>query len=116
MKVDQLSEAEQAVLLALVGLMARADGTISDSELGVLEELREELGPEPFKKARDAAAAFDGGAAILDEAAKVMRPEAREAIFEIVVDTAAPDTIAENEAELLRRLADTWGLESPFAD
>lgn len=116
MKVDQLSEAEQAVLLSLVGLVARADGTITEDELGVLQQLREDIGPGRFEKARDAAAELDGGDAILKAAANVTRPEARSTIYEIVVDTAAPDMISEVEAEVLRRLAELWGLESSFAD
>lgn len=116
MKVHELSEAEQAVLLSLVGLVARADGTITDAELGVLQQLREEIGPGRFEKARDAAAALDGGDAILEQAAQVTRPEARKAIYDIVVDTAAPDTIDESEADLLRKLASIWGVEAPFGD
>jgi hypothetical protein len=114
MHVEELSEAEQVVLLALVGLTARADGTVSEPELEALGELRVEIGAERFEKVRDAAAKLGDGDAILKAAARVERPEARAVIFDRILDVAAPDTVAESEAELLAKLAALWNLESPF--
>jgi hypothetical protein len=115
MSVRELTESEQVVLLALVGLMARADGSVSEPEMEVLDELREGIGPDRFGNVRDAAAGYDGAEAILQAAAKIERPAARDVIFQILVAMAAPDSIAANEAELFRRLAKLWGLEVPFA-
>jgi hypothetical protein len=113
MNVGELEESEQVVLLALVGLMARADGSVSDWEMRTLGDLREGIGAR-FDSVRDSAAALDDAKAILTAAGKVTRPEAREAIFHVLVGMALPDTIPENEAELFRRLAELWGLESPL--
>jgi hypothetical protein len=110
MTLDDLSQPEQVVLLALVGLMARMDGTVSQDELELLEQIADEIGPERFEASRDAAAALDDGADILRAAAAITQPEAREVIFELVYGIAVRDTIAESEAALLNELAALWGL------
>jgi hypothetical protein len=110
MTLDDLSQSEQVVLLALVGLMARVDGNVSQDELELLERIADEIGETRFEAARDAAAALVDNAAILREARQVERPEAREIIFELVYDIAVRDTIAESEGALLNELAALWKL------
>lgn len=110
MTLDDLSQPEQVVLLALVGLMARMDGSVSQDELELLEQIADEIGAERFDAARDQAAALPDGAAILRAASSVERDEAREVIFELVYGIAVRDTIAPSEAALLNDLAAAWGL------
>jgi hypothetical protein len=116
MDVTRLSESEQVVLLALVGLLARADGRLSQTEMSTLENLRRELTPERFQRVRDAAAALDGNEAVLNAARTVTRPEAREAIFGVLYEMAIPDTIDPSESALLEAIAALWGLEAPLPD
>jgi len=111
MTLDDLSQPEQVVLLALVGLMARMDGSVSQDELELLEQIADEIGDERFEAARDGAAALADGGAILRAAAGVERVEAREVIFELVYGVAIRDTIAQSEAALLNELAGAWGLQ-----
>lgn len=110
MTLDDLSQPEQVVLLALIGLMARMDGSVSQAEMELLEQVADEMSPARFEAARDEAAALADGAAILQAAASVERQEAREVIFELVYGIAVRDTIADSEAELLNRLAALWNL------
>ncbi len=110
MTLDDLSQPEQVVLLSLVGLMARMDGSVSQEELELLEQIADEIGEERFEAARDAAAALGDGAAILSAAAGVERGEAREVILELVYGVAVQGTIADSEAALLNELATLWGL------
>ena len=110
MTLDDLSQPEQVVLLALLGLMARMDGSVSEAELQLLEQIADEIGEKRFEAARDAAAALSDGGAILGAAASIERMEAREIIFELAYDIAVRDTIAESEAALLNQLAVLWGL------
>lgn len=110
MTLDDLSQPEQVVLLALVGLMARVDGSVSREELELLEQIADEIGPERFDRARDDAAALTDGAAILRAAAGVDRQEAREVVFELVYGMALQGTIAESEAGMLNELATLWQL------
>lgn len=110
MTLDDLSQPEQVVLLALVGLMARMDGSVSQDELELLEQIADEIGEARFEAARDAAGALDDSAAILEAARSVERLEAREVIFELVYSIAVRDTIAVSEAAMLNQLAALWGL------
>jgi hypothetical protein len=114
MSVAELTESEQVVLLALVGLMARADGRVSEVEMDTLEELRDQIDPERFERVREAAAALDSPDAILQAAGSVMRSAATQTIYGVLLGMAIPDTIGENEGEILARLATIWGLESPL--
>jgi uncharacterized tellurite resistance protein B-like protein len=116
MDVSGLSESEQTVLLALVGLLARADGRLSQTEMSTLEELRRVLTPERFQEIRDRAAALADDEAILNAARDITRPEAREAIFGVLYEMAIPDTIDPSEVEILERISTLWGLEAPLAD
>ena len=116
MDVSGLSESEQTVLLALVGLLARADGRLSQTEMTTLEELRRVLDPDRFQQIRDQAAALADDDAILNAARAVTRPEAREAIFGVLYEMAIPDTIDPSEIAILEQLAVLWGLEAPLAD
>jgi len=116
MEASGLSASEQKVLLALVGLLARADGRLSQTEMSTLEELRRALTPERFRQVRDEAAALDDDQAILDAARAVTRPEAREAIFGVLYEMAIPDTIDPSEVAVLERVAELWGLETPLPD
>ncbi len=114
MGVGELSESEQVVLLSLVGLLARADGRISEAEMGTLEELRESIDPARFDRIRDAASALDNPEAIFAAAGNVKRSEATQIIYGVVLGMCIPDTISENEGKLLERLATMWGLEGPL--
>jgi uncharacterized tellurite resistance protein B-like protein len=116
MEASGLSAAEQKVLLALVGLLARADGRLSQTEMSTLEELRRALTPERFRQVRDEAAALDDDETILEAARAVTRPEAREAIFGVLYEMAIPDTIDPSEVAILERIAELWGLATPLPD
>jgi hypothetical protein len=114
MDVSGLSESEQVVLLSLVGLLARVDGRLSQTEMSTLEQLRRAITPERFAEVRDAAAALEDGAAIMKAAQSITNPESREVIFGVLYEMAIPDTIAPSEVELLEELAALWELESPL--
>jgi hypothetical protein len=116
MTLEELSEAEQIVLLALVGLTARLDGNVSEIEVSWIEGISERIGQERFEAVRDAAANFADPDAILDAARGVTRPGAREAIYDVIYELASSDTIAERESELLSRLAKLWDLAERAGD
>ncbi|HVR20677.1 MAG TPA: TerB family tellurite resistance protein [Polyangiaceae bacterium] len=116
MDVSGLSDAEHTVLLALVGLLARADGRLSQTEMSTLEQLRSVITPERFQKIRDEAAALGDDEAILNAARAVTRPEAREVIFGVLYEMAIPDVIDPSELAILEHVASLWGLEAPLPD
>lgn len=110
-----LSEPEQVVLLSLVGLLARVDGRLSQTEMSTLERLRRSIEPDRFQRIRDTAAALDDNAAIFKAAEGVARVDARELIFSVLYEMAIPDTIDPSEVEMLEKLAALWGLQSPLS-
>jgi hypothetical protein len=116
MTLEELSEAEQIVLLALVGLTARLDGNVSEIEVAWIDRIADHIGQDRFEAVRDAAANFGDPDAILEAARGVTRPEAREVIYEMVYDIASSDTIAEGESDLLSRLAKLWDLPQRTGD
>jgi hypothetical protein len=113
MDVSELSESEHTVLLALVGLLARADGRISETEMKTLEYLRGVIAPERFQRVRDQAAALADNEAILNAARAVTRPEARKAIFAVLQEMAIPGTLDPSEAAILEGISAFWRLEAP---
>jgi hypothetical protein len=116
MTLEELSETEQTVLLALVGLTARLDGNVSEIEIAWIERISEQLGQARFEAIRDAAANFADPDAILEAARGVTRPEARQVIYELVYDIASSDTVAERESDLLARLSTLWDLPQRSGD
>lgn len=113
MDVSGLTESEHKVLLALVGLVARADGRLSQTEMGTLDELRRIIPPERFLQARGQAAALADDEAILNAAREVTRPEARALIFSVLYEMAIPGTLDPSEVAIFERISTLWGLEAP---
>jgi hypothetical protein len=129
--VTGLTRIELLVLAGLLRLMVRADGKVDPAEIEALDgvhlRVAELLGDEgaayrasaarkPIDEATwgsiwDMSASQQPGRdRVLAAAARVERAEAREAIYAILCDVAAADTIAPAETALLDHLASTWGL------
>jgi hypothetical protein len=110
MTLTELERHEQVILLALLGLMARIDLQTSPAEEELLQRVVSELGLVDPASVIDEAAQLQGVDAILRAAGKVVRPEAREVMFELLYDMAIKETIVENEGKLLDRIAFLWNL------
>ena len=113
MDVSELSESEHMVLLALVGLVARADGRLSQTEMGTLDELRHVIPAARFLRDREQAAALADDEAILNAARAVTRPEAREAIVSVLYEMAIPSTLDPAEVAIFEKISALWGIEAP---
>jgi hypothetical protein len=110
MTLAELEHVERVVLLATLGLVMRVDGEVSTDEADLLDRFGEEFGDEDFRRAANEAAQFENATAILEGAARVTRPEARELIFEALYEMAQRESITSREAEVLDRLASLWEL------
>jgi hypothetical protein len=110
MTLDELEHHEQVALVALLGLMARLDLQTSPEEIELLEQVGEHMGAEAFLGVAREAAQLPDELAVFAAASDVQRPEAREVIYELLYDMAIHDTIVAEEAHMLDRLADMWGL------
>lgn len=93
-------------------MMIRADGSFSEAEEARIDRIGDELGGrELFWKAiSDSAQAFQDDAAVRAAALGVTRPEAREAILDVLAGVAAADAISPTEMSLLEALRREWGV------
>jgi hypothetical protein len=107
MNMSELYELERAVLIDLASQMVWADGTTSGEELQELLELDEEMGHEDFQDAIEAARGRSREE-VLENAAKVIRTDARDLILTVLHDLASADGVVEAEADLIAELKMTW--------
>lgn len=109
MTLEELEHDEKVALVALLGLMARLDGSASRDEITLLTRVIRELGEDAYEEvAADAAALDDDG--VRQAARDVTRPEAREVLYELLYDMALHESVVEREAELLAWLRTEWQL------
>lgn len=110
MTLAELEHPERVALFAMLGLIMRVDGEVAADETELLERIAGDLGDEDFRRAASEAAQFPDADAILKAAARVQRVEARELIFELLYEMAERESITPAEAEVLDRLASSWGM------
>ncbi len=113
MNLSDLTPDEQLCLLGLVLQMMSADGVVSDDELLEMQALGAEMGMSAFNSALQAARRrFSTRQEAVLFAGGIERPEARELIHTVLVDMAVADGIAPTESELIRSVAQLWGIRS----
>src|SRR4030095_16983358 len=88
MTLAELERHEQVALLGLLGLMARLDLETSVGGEELLHRVISDLQPDQVQSLVEEAAQFKDAIAILKAAEKVLRPEAREVIYEHPLNTA----------------------------
>jgi hypothetical protein len=109
--LKDLDAHEQLALVGLLRLVVRLDGTFSEAERGALGDVAAEVGEQLFWDLVDrAGASLSTDEAIQEQAMKVVRPEARRRIYEVVRDVAASDSIVTSEQRLLDWLREHWSL------
>lgn len=109
MTLQELQHDEKVALVALLGLMARLDGSASRDEITLLTRVIAELGEDAYEDVAADAAALDDDEIRL-AARGVRRPEARAVLFELLYDMAIKQSIVEREAQLLDWLRAEWQL------
>ena len=111
MDIKDLQHIEQLALTGLLVVMSGADGVGSDAETDAVSAIVRELGSETFAQLRQE---FDTGSADADSRrrlfAQVERQEARELIYQTVLDVAMADGIEGRESKLLEWLEETWDI------
>jgi hypothetical protein len=117
MELNELTPEERVALVALLELAVEADATVSEDEVDELREIVEAVGEESY---RAAAAEVDTRFQSEDELKAflqtITRQEARELIYEAVLEAALPDAIGAREAALLDWLAKEWAVTVQFED
>jgi hypothetical protein len=117
MSLAELDEHEQLVLMGLVKLVVHADQIVSPEEKQVLAQLQAALGPAVWnERVRQASASFPTVAELEAAAHQVTRPEAQQAIHEVLDQLAGSDELIEAEAHVLEWLDQAWGLTGSHDD
>jgi hypothetical protein len=116
-ELEDLNHEERVALLALLQKVVAADGQVSDGEREEIAMMVDAFGEDGYRTAFDEAGANFGNAESLKAFLKgAGRPEARELIMGMVLETAIPGAIEGHESELIDWLGKTWGIETHFED
>ncbi len=108
---SDLTDNELQALVALMRVMAGADGGISGGEAGVFQHVATDVGEARFRDATAAVAErMEKESDALEFAKLVTRPGAREFVYGTLYELAVPGTIVEKEGEVLAFLEKEWGL------
>lgn len=111
MELSELTSDESILLAGMVRLMVGADGSRNDLEMAEFRAIGEEMGraafDEAFRRSLSAVHNLDEALALADQ---LERPAARQLIVTILIDLAQADGVDEQEALLVRALADRWGV------
>lgn len=111
MELRDLTASERVTLVALAHFCVLADDTLSAGEEGVLDDLVERLGEEQYQAAASVARArIRDFVALRAAVAEVTDRAARELIYGTLIELAIPDSINNNEAQLLELLEAQWGI------
>jgi hypothetical protein len=117
MELNELTREERIALVALLELAVEADATVSDDEVEELQETVDAIGADAY---REAAAEVDNRFRDEDDLKAflrtITRQEARELIYEAVLEAVMPDAIGAREAALLEWLAKEWSVTVRFEE
>ncbi|MCU0241410.1 MAG: hypothetical protein MUF51_03190 [Vicinamibacteria bacterium] len=117
MEIKDLKPQEQAALVALLRFDVMLDGKLSDKEVDEIDLVADEMGEEAYRAAFDSAGQQASDIESLKELLKsVTNPEARELIFETLLEAALPTNAIAQENQLIDVLAELWGLEPEYPD
>jgi hypothetical protein len=112
MDIEDLSEDERTALVGLLKAVVLADGTISDEEIGEVDQVVEALGEEEYQRHMDRfEAKFTDLASFQKFLGTIERQDARELIFGTILSGAAGDAIEKGESDLLTWLAGAWDID-----
>jgi hypothetical protein len=114
MELNELTQEERIALVALVELVVKS-GAVSDEEVEELQRIVASIGEDAYGEAAD-----EVGKRFRDESelkaflSTITRQEAREVIYEAVLEAAMPDAISARESELLEWLGTEWDVATSF--
>jgi hypothetical protein len=117
MTLKELTREEKLGLVALTATAVMTDASVSEGEIGKLDEIVNDLGEDTFRElAEEAEERFTDEDALKAFLSAITRQEARELIYGTVLNEALTDTIAHSEAAFLEWLAKTWNIDVNIQD
>lgn len=115
MQLSELTTDERLALVALSRAIARADGQVSPSEGRMIARIALALGEATYRQAfAQSVETFPDEAALKRFLESIQRQEARQLIFDTMLDLAVADDLSPAEVPLLRWLEATWRIS--YAD
>lgn len=112
MTLADLTEDEKLVLGALIRLMVRADGRFTEEEEQRIHEIGEAIGGAEalWRVVSDSAQRYTSEAATFAAIPTVTRQDAREMLYDVLLDVARADAITAAEERVLARLREAWNI------
>jgi uncharacterized tellurite resistance protein B-like protein len=109
MQLSDLHPDERLALVALSRAVVRADGQVTPTEGRMVARIALALGEATYRQAfAQAVESFPDQAALERFLASIQRQEARQLIFDTMLDLAVSDDLSPTEVPLLRWLEATW--------
>lgn len=109
MELRDLNDDERLALVALSRAIVRADGAVSPKEGETIAAIAAALGPDVYRESFAAAVQqFGEEAALKRFLSTIRRPEARELIFDTILELATTDALSPAEVDILRWLEAAW--------
>jgi Tellurite resistance protein TerB len=111
MQLTDLDPDERLALVSLSRVVVRADGAVSPSEGRSIKRIAVELGEATYRELfAQAAELFPDEAQLRPFLATIERQEARNLIFDTILQLAASDEITSEEGSLVAWLEEAWNI------
>ncbi|TXH25549.1 MAG: hypothetical protein E6Q99_05765 [Elusimicrobia bacterium] len=115
--LNDLTQTEQAALVALVKIASRSDNNVSRTEELMLHVLEQRLGTQTYAELATYVDQRIGSPESMKRLLQeVTRPEARELIMGTALQILSAETINSAEDRVLSLASETWNLEPKFLD
>lgn len=112
LELKDLSEPERLALVALLEVVVAADAHATDGEAKQLARVVRDVGKKTYETtAEEVDRSFKDKAELRSFLATITRREARELIYETVLEVALADAPMQAEAEVLEWLAGIWDID-----
>lgn len=112
LELKDLTDDERLALVALLEVVAEADQYVTDDEAQEVRRIVKLLGRKAYEAAAEEAdRRFEDKAELRSFLPTIARKEARELIFETVLELALADAPVKAEAEVLDWLRDIWDID-----
>lgn len=111
LELKDLTDEERVALVALLEVVAEADQHVTDDEATQVRRIVAALGRKTYEAAAEEVdRRFEDKAELRSFLPTIARKEARELIYETVLEVALADAPVKAEAEILEWLADIWDI------
>jgi hypothetical protein len=109
MELNQLTEEEQIALVALLELVIESNARVSEEEADCIDAVVAAIGEDAYRRtAAEVDRRFHDEEDVRAFVSTITRQDAREVIYETVLEAAISDAVDRHESELLEWLAGVW--------